>query len=87
MLIKKLKCNDFQCNINIKSILENCGLGNIWQTQDTISQQENNNTIQTIELRIKDMYNQSWYSAINNTNKLETYSLFKQLFCMTSERK
>ena len=46
--------NNTNWAFNIKSILENCGLGNIWQTQDTISQQENNNTIQTIELRIKD---------------------------------
>ena len=35
---------------------------------------------ETIKSRILDIYQQSWYSAINNSSRLETYSLLKHDF-------
>ena len=35
---------------------------------------------ETINSRILDIYQQSWYSAINNSRRLETYSLLKHDF-------
>ena len=35
---------------------------------------------ETIKSRMLDIYQQSWYSAINNSSRLETYSLLKHDF-------
>ena len=36
--------------------------------------------INLIKQRIFDIYQQSWYADINNSNRLETYSRFKHNF-------
>ena len=56
----------------IKIILNEIGMSNIWIQQDRI-----NFDIQTIKCRILDIYKQNWYSNINNSNRLISYSLFK----------
>ena len=38
----------------------------------------------TIKSRILDIFKQSWYSNINNSNRLETYCLFKHEFIFES---
>lgn len=61
----------------IKSILDNIGLSNIW-----IQQSEIEIPFNLIRQRVFDMYKQSWYSAINNSNRLEMYSRYKHDFDM-----
>ena len=61
----------------IKSMLDKIGLSNIWIQQFEISIPYN-----LIKQRIFDMYKQSWYSSINNSNRLEMYSRFKHEFAM-----
>ena len=56
----------------IKSMLDRIGLSNIWVQQFEITIPYN-----LIKQRIFDMYRQSWYSSINNSNRLEMYSRFK----------
>ena len=34
-----------------------------------------------IKQRLIDMYQQTWYASINNSNRLETYARFKHEFC------
>ena len=57
---------------NVKLILENHGLNNIWHNQINV-----NFTFETIKQRISDMYLQKWYSDINNSPRLQSYCIFK----------
>jgi len=59
----------------IKKLLGELGLMNLWKNQDT-----NNITFGTIKLRILYIFRQSWYSDINNSSRLSTYSLYKHDF-------
>ena len=60
---------------HIKRILNECGLYYLWQNQSNM-----NISYDIIRQRVLDMYYQSWYSGINNSRRLETYSLFKHEF-------
>ena len=59
----------------IKSILQQHGLEYIWNQQTELEIPFN-----TIKQRILDMYNQKWYSDINNSSRLNSYSLYKHEF-------
>ena len=61
----------------IKSMLDRIGLSNVWVHQFEITIPYN-----LIKQRISDMCKQSWYSSINNSNRLEMYSRFKHEFNM-----
>ena len=61
---------------HVKSILEQHGLGDIWLNQTCI----NNHYYMLIKQRILDTYSQSWYGSINNSDRLQTYSIFKHDF-------
>ena len=63
----------------IKTLLNELGLTCIWNHQD-----DWNVNINTIKQRLIDTYKQMWYSNINNSSKLSTYSLFKHNFNMES---
>lgn len=63
----------------IKQILDYCGMSQVWQNQ--LNYPVN---FLSIKQRIIDMYHQSWYAGINNSNRLETYSIFKHEFNMES---
>ena len=62
---------------HIKSILQECGMNDVWINQSGMPI-----NIAKITQRITDIYKQSWYSNINNSSKLETYSLFKHEFVL-----
>lgn len=58
----------------IKSMLEDLGLGNMWhEPQDNVF-------LPLIRQRILDQYYQSWYSNVNNSQRLVSYSRFKHSF-------
>jgi len=57
---------------HIKLLLDTCGLSYLWINQVNIRIHCN-----TIKSRILGIFKQSWYSNINNSNRLETYCLFK----------
>ena len=59
----------------IKKLLGELGLMNLWKNQDTY-----NITFETINRRILCIFRQSWYSHINNSSRLSTYSLYKHEF-------
>ena len=67
--------NDNTWAHHIKHILNECGLYYLWQNQSNM-----NVSYDIIKQRVLDMYYQSWYSGINNSPRLETYSLFKHEF-------
>ena len=50
------------------------------QISDLLNQDTNNFTFKTIKFRILDIFRQSWYSNINNSSSLSTYSLYKHEF-------
>ena len=60
---------------HIKSILDNCGLSYIWINQFNMPID-----VESVKRRIIDIYKQEWYTSINNSNRLETYALFKHSF-------
>ena len=60
---------------HIKNTLDHLGMSDIWINQDTLGID-----IGPIEERIKDMYFQTWYSNINSSTRLRSYSLFKHTF-------
>ena len=62
----------------IKKLLGELGLMNLWKNQDTY-----NITFGTIKLRILDIFRQSWYSDINNSSRLSTYFLYKGRLSLT----
>ena len=79
--------NDAENNINyngmnwayhIKSIFDNIGMSYIWQNQSDID----SFNVKLIIQRILDIYKQSWYSNINNSNKLEYYNKYKHTFAL-----
>ena len=59
----------------IKSILDSIGLSYIW-----IQQSEIEIPFNLIKMKILDIYKQTWYSSINNSNRLLTYARFKHEF-------
>jgi hypothetical protein len=59
----------------IKSILDHCGLSDIWINQFNI-----HINFEYIKTRIIDIYMQEWYTSINNSSRLETFALFKHKF-------
>lgn len=59
----------------IKTILQQHGLEYIWKQQFDAEIPFN-----AIKQRIFDMYTQKWYSDINNSSRLQSYSTHKQLF-------
>ena len=83
IFLKTLK-NDANDNITyskqnwayqIKITLESLGLNHLWINQDTCTI-----NLKMIRQRIFYQYRQSWYSSINNSNRLETYCRFKHNF-------
>ena len=58
----------------IKNILGDLGFSNIWIHQNDIDIPFN-----LIKQRLLDTYKQSWYSTINNSNRLETYAHTKHV--------
>lgn len=59
----------------IKSILENLGMSNLWLHQQTYEIK-----LHIIKQRIFDQYYQTWYADINNSRRLSTYCRFKHTF-------
>ena len=61
---------------HVKSIFDKIGMSYVWNNQ------LNNNTpnVKLIIQRILDIYKQSWYTNINNSNKLDYYSKYKHSF-------
>ena len=59
----------------IKSVLDSIGLKNIWLQQFDIIIPFN-----LIKQRILDIYKQSWYASVNNSNRLLMYSRYKHDF-------
>jgi hypothetical protein len=59
----------------IKNLLCELGLQYIWTQQYTFDY-----NLQTIKIRILDSYKQSWYSNLNNSNRLSFYSIYKHNF-------
>ena len=59
--------------LKMKSMLHELGLANIWINQDNF-----NINLQPINLRILDIYKQTWFSDINNSSRLSSYCLYKQ---------
>ena len=62
----------------IKSLLENIGLAHIWWNQNEVI--PNDYDLKIISDRIYDIFKQSWYSNINNSNRLASYSTYKEDF-------
>ena len=60
---------------NIKPNLDQISMSNIWENQLNITIDYNR-----IKQRILDIYQQTWYSSINNSPRLRFYSLFKHSF-------
>jgi hypothetical protein len=56
----------------IKNILEESGLGYLWQNQNLYE-----TDFLFIKQRIIDIFKQTWYSNINNSRRLATYSVYK----------
>ena len=61
----------------IKNILQQHGLEYIWNQQHIIEI-----PFEFIKQRILDIYNQKWYSDINNSSRLQSYSIFKHNFTL-----
>ena len=61
----------------IKNILDNSGLSEIWLYQDTISID-----FDVIRYRILDVYKQNWHTRIFNSNRLPSYILYKDSLAM-----
>ena len=76
----KNECDRSDTQVNswagqVKNELQQCGLSEIWEHQLLIDIPFN-----LIKQRITDQYKQSWYSKINNSSRLTTYSSFKSDF-------
>ena len=68
--------NGLNWAFQVKCILDQIGMHDYWLNQfdaDYIN-------INLIKQRIFDIYHQSWYADINNSNRFETYSRFKHTF-------
>jgi len=58
-----------------KTLLNEMGLHIVWINQEIWSIK-----LGEIKTRITYIYKQNWYACINNTRRLETYSLYKHEF-------
>lgn len=67
--------NEMNWAYNIKTILNEIGMANLWHNQAFIAI-----NYLTIKQRILDIYKQSWYAKINNSGRLSSYCLFKHEF-------
>ena len=67
--------NGLNWAFQIKSMLESLGLGSIWVQQEEISI-----PFELIKQRIFGHFQQSWYSDINNSNRLLMYARYKHDF-------
>ena len=63
----------------MKSIFDNCGLSNIWLSQDVAAKQW---IISSIDLRLKDQFKQNWFADMNISSKGLCYRIFKCDFDM-----
>ena len=66
---------DKNWDYQIKKLLGELGLKNLWINQDTY-----NITVETIDRPILYIFRQSWYSNVNNSTRLSTYSIYKHEF-------
>jgi hypothetical protein len=72
---QNITCNNMNWANQIKHILEEIGLADMWINQNNIVI-----PYYFIKQRILDIYKQSWYANINNSNRLSSYCLFKHNF-------
>jgi hypothetical protein len=63
--------------VNIESILNNSGLGYVFQEQCSYG---DNWLKETIKQNVNDQYQQKWLTDITNSTKCSTYRLFKKSF-------
>ena len=80
MLIKldsdnNITYNGLNWDYQVKGILDSLGLSHIW-----IHQFEMDIPFSLIKQRIFDMYKQTWYATINNSNRLLLYACYKHDF-------
>ena len=68
-------CDKSNWAFKIKSILENAGLSYLWTNQTYTTYM-----FDQIKNRIIDMYKQSWYGKIYNSQRLASYSRYKHSF-------
>ena len=71
----KMTYNGLNWAFQIKQILDNFGLSNIWIYQNTIDI-----SFDLVKQRIFDTYKQSWHSSVNHSNRLEMYARYKHNF-------
>ena len=64
--------NGMNWAFHVKTELDKLGFSDVWQNQLRIDI-----PLKQIKLRILDQFKQQWYSRINNSNRLETYSRIK----------
>ena len=67
--------NSYNWAFRIKSLIDRLGLSYVWLQQNEIEI-----PLSLIQQRLFDFYFQSWYSDINNSNRLLTYTRFKHEF-------
>ena len=77
MMLKRDAANNISYNganwaFQIKSLLDKLGLTYVWLRQGDITI-----PFSLIKQRILDLYKQTWYAEINNSNRLLMYSRFK----------
>lgn len=61
----------------VKSILDNCGMSFVWDTQNVI----NNNWLHnSVKQKLVDQFMQSWVSRVQNSPKAINYRIFKERF-------
>jgi hypothetical protein len=61
----------------IKKILNEIGMSYLWDIENLTAVH-----LQSIKQRILDIYKQSWYAGINNSNRLSSYCIYKHEFCL-----
>ena len=69
--------NGMNWAFNIKCILDEIGMTDIWLNQSTSPIYFN-----VIKERIADIFKQNWYSGLCNSNRLSFYNLYKNSFCL-----
>ena len=67
--------NNLNWAYHVKYTLSEIGMTNLW-----LNQNGSNFLYKTIEQRITDIFKQKWYSYINNSSRLESYSIYKHSF-------
>ena len=63
--------------ISVKSILENCGMSNIWLYQNTSTTDWISSAV---EQKLKDQFLQEWHDAVYSSSKGLCYRIFKKRF-------